>query len=223
MTYTLHLGDCLEYMKTMPAGSVDAVITDPPYGINWKPRINHQDQNWIDDTVFDPAPFLTIGIVHLFWGANYFSNRLPVSRSWLTWIKRPINYDFNNDMRSYATTELAWTDFDCNARFFNLVWDGGMRAGDKINRTFNHPTQKPIELMRWCIDLVSNPGDTIFDPFMGSGTTGVACMQLGRNFIGCEIDPKYFAIAERRIHDASLQPQLFLAEKKHEETQEAML
>lgn len=94
-------------------------------------------------------------------------------------------------------------------RFFNLVWDGGMRAGDSSNRTFNHPAQKPLELMRWCIELITRPSDTIFDPFMGSGTTGAACMQLGRNFIGCEIDPTYYAIAERRIRDAVAQPALF--------------
>jgi site-specific DNA-methyltransferase (adenine-specific) len=207
--YTLYQGDCLEYMRGMDTGSVDAVITDPPYGIGWKPRVNHRDQVWSDDIEFNPAALLKIGKHHLFWGANYFSDKLPISRSWLTWVKRPLAYDFSNDLRSYATTELAWTDFDCNSRFFNHVWDGGMRAGDQSNRSFNHPAQKPLELMRWCVELISSIGDTIFDPFMGSGTTGVACMQLGRNFIGCEIDPGYFAIAQKRISEAAAQPALF--------------
>jgi DNA modification methylase len=76
--------------------------------------------------------------------------------------------------------------------------------------------------MRWIVERTTRKGDTIFDPFMGSGTTGVACVQLGRNFIGCEIDPKYFAIAEKRIHEATLQPQLF-TEKKPEETQTELM
>ena len=76
-----------------------------------------------------------------------------------------------------------------------------------------HPTQKPVEVMKFSLEKAKlQPGATIFDPFMGSGTTGVACVQLGRNFIGCEIDPQYYAIAERRIRDAQAQPNLFEAQ-----------
>lgn len=200
---TLYLGDCLEILPTLP--KVDAVITDPPYGINWKPRVNHQDQPWVDNVQFDPRPFLEIGALHLFWGAQYFADKLPPSEGWATWVKRPINCDFSNDARSYATTEIAWTDWG-KARFIAHVWDGGMRAGNAENRSFCHPSQKPVEVMEWCIPKQST---SILDPFMGSGTTGVACMNLGRKFIGIEIEERYFDIACRRIEDAQRQARLF--------------
>jgi site-specific DNA-methyltransferase (adenine-specific) len=189
----LYLGDCLDVLPTLEG--VDAVVTDPPYGINWQPRVNHQDQPWKDDVDFDPAPFLGIGSFHCFWGGNYFANKLPPTESWMSWVKRPIDCDFSNDSRSYATVELAWSNYG-KCRFKSHVWDGGMRAGDPINRTFCHPSQKPIELMEWCLPPLAN---SILDPFMGSGTTGVACVRTGRKFIGVEKEPKYFDIAVKRI------------------------
>src|SRR5687767_13559206 len=99
-----------------PLGPVELVLTDPPYGINWIPRVNHQDQVWRDDVAFDPVPWLAIGQEHVFWGANYFARTLPHSPDWLTWIKRPIDFDFSSDRRSYATVELAWSDLGCRAR-----------------------------------------------------------------------------------------------------------
>ena len=202
---TLYHGDCLEILPTLD--KVDAVITDPPYGINWKPRVNHRgdDQLWIDDKSFDPGPWLSVGKNHLFWGAQYFANKLPISEAWATWVKRPIDVDFSNDSRSFATTEIAWTDWG-KARFKCQVWDGGKRAGKPENREFNHPSQKPIELMEWCLPKDS---EIVLDPFMGSGTTGVACANLGRKFIGIEIEKKYFDIACERIEAAQSQGRLF--------------
>ena len=202
---TLYQGDCLEILPTLD--KVDAVVTDPPYGINWKPRINHtgEDHLWVDDKEFDPAEFLSIGDYHLFWGAQYFSDKLPISEAWATWVKRPIDTDFSNDNRTFATTELAWSDWG-KARFKCQVWDGGKRAGKAENRTFCHPSQKPVEVMEWCLPKDS---ETILDPFMGSGTTGVACMNLGRKFIGIEIERKYFDIACERIENAQRQKRLF--------------
>jgi site-specific DNA-methyltransferase (adenine-specific)/modification methylase len=199
---TLYHGDCLEILPTLD--KVDAVVTDPPYGINWKPRVNHQDKPWVDDVAFDPSPFM-VGRRHLFWGAQYFAQKLPLSESWLTWVKRPIEYDFSKDSRSYATTELAWSDWG-KARFVCHVWDGGRRQGRAENRTFCHPSQKPVEVMEWCLPP---DGDLILDPFMGSGTTGVACANLGRKFIGIEIERKYFDIACERIEAAYTQGRLF--------------
>ncbi len=195
----LYLGDCLEVLPQLEAGSVDAVITDPPYGIGWKPRVNHQDQTWKDNVTFDPSSLLGIGQRHVFWGANHYANRLPASSTWLAWVKRPIDIDFSGDKRSYSTVELAWCDFGNGCRFFANVWDGGKRSGDASNRTFCHPSQKPIELMLWCIPPESK---VILDSYMGSGTTGVACVRTGRRFIGIENDPKYFDIAVKRIDTA---------------------
>lgn len=192
-TVRLYLADCLDVLPTLEG--VDAVVTDPPYGIGWHPPENHFDHTFVDDKPFDPEPFLEVGERHLFWGANYFANRLPHSGGWLTWVKRPIAYDFSQDPRTYSTTELAWSDWG-KCRFLCHVWDGGKRAGYDDNRSFCHPCQKPVEVMEWCM-----PPDceTVLDPFMGSGTTGVAAVRLGRKFIGVEIEPKYFAIAQRRI------------------------
>jgi len=193
----LWLGDSLAVLPSLEPGSVDAVVTDPPYGIGWKPRVNHQDQSWCDNKPFDPRPWLLIGSQHLFWGANYFADKLPPMSGWATWIKRPMGTDvnFTNDVRTYSTTELAWSDFG-KARFFVHTWDGGKRQGDSSNRTFCHPSQKPIELMIWCLP---DRGITILDPFMGSGTTGVACIRTGRRFMGIEISEQYFDIAVKRI------------------------
>jgi site-specific DNA-methyltransferase (adenine-specific) len=199
---TLYLGDCLELLPQLQA---DAVVTDPPYGIGWKPRVTHQDQRWVDDKQFDPRPWLEIGKRHLFWGAQYFADKLPLEDSWLTWCKRPIDYDFSLDARSYATTELAWCDWG-KARFKCVVWDGGKRAGRPENRRFCHPSQKPIEIMEWCIP---DECEVILDPYMGSGTTGVAAANLGRRFVGVELEPEYFATACERIDAAYSQGRLF--------------
>jgi site-specific DNA-methyltransferase (adenine-specific) len=214
----LYLGDCREILPAL--GRVDAVVTDPPYGIGWKPRVNHQDQTWVDEINFDIRDFL-VGGRHIIWGAQYFADKLPISEGWLTWVKRPTSHDFSNDDRSYATTELAWRDFG-KSKFIAHVWDGGMRAGAAENRTFCHPSQKPIEVMEWCVRQLPLEAKTILDPFMGSGTTGVAAVKLGRKFIGIEIEPKYFDIACRRIQQALDAPDLFIEAPKPAK-QEAML
>lgn len=188
----LYHGDCLEIMPHLEP--VDLVLADPPYGIDWVPRVNHTDQTWIDDKQFDPRPFLKVGEKHCFWGGNYFAHLLPPSQGWATWVKRPL-HGFSNDKRTYATTELAWTDYGKN-RFKCIVWDGGKRQGDVINRTFCHPSQKPIELIMWCIPADS---DLVFDSFLGSGTTAIACERLNRKWIGIEIEEKYAEIAAQRI------------------------
>jgi len=212
-SYTLHLGDCLEYMRTMDAGSVDAVITDPPYGISYSPSQNSAKAWGLktfagdvvvsgDNVKFNPSPFINFGSVVLF-GANHYADRLPASSAWVVWDKRD-----GLESNDFADCEMIWTNSDKVARVFKHRWSGALRDSERgIERV--HPTQKPVILMRWLIENYTQPGDTVFDPFMGSGTTGVACMQLGRNFIGCEIDPQYFAIAERRIKDAAAQPALF--------------
>lgn len=203
---TLYCGDCREILPTI--GEVDALVTDPPYGINWKPRVNHQNQEWVDVIDFDIRSFL-VGRYNLIWGGQYFARELPTSEGWLTWVKRPTNMDFSTDDRTYASTELAWRDWG-KSRFICHVWDGGMRAGAAEKRTFCHPSQKPIEVMEWCVRQLPIDAITIFDPFMGSGTTGCAAVKLGRKFIGIEINQTYFDIACKRISDALSRPDLFI-------------
>lgn len=209
MTYTLHLGDCLEYMRTMPDKSVDAVITDPPY-LGYK-----YDWEYVDMSIFPQW------IIDLRWLCCWSKTDFP-----LTWSARHIWSKANRNIGEGA--EQYEEIYERNGSETGLVYrhaviDSVMNAQLNRDEFFNHPTQKPIKLIRKLVEKISRRGDTIFDPFMGSGTTGVACMQLGRNFIGCEIDPKYFAIAEKRIAQAAAQPQLFTQDKPIEEKQEELL
>ena len=190
----LILGDCLEVMRSMPDKSVDAVITDPPYGLGiaGNPvRQKFERQDWDnktpDDKYFDEL--FRVSKNQVIWGGNYFN--LPPHKNYLVWDKyQPENF-------SLAMCEIAWTSYDSPAKIFRY---SVQREGANV-----HPTQKPVVLMKWILEKYTRENDTILDPFMGSGTTGVACVKTGRNFIGCEIDEGYFKIAEKRIHDAQQQ------------------
>jgi site-specific DNA-methyltransferase (adenine-specific)/modification methylase len=202
---TLYLGDCREILPTLP--KVDAVITDPPYGIGYaanpivgkgKSASNPERKAWDDKTV-DLSPVLKAAEVCIIWGGNYYP--LRPSRGWLTWFKP-------DAPPSMAQFEMAWTSMDRNARQFS--WAIAQSNAERIG----HPTQKPLALMRWCAGFTEG---LILDPFMGSGTTGVAAMQLGRKFIGIEIEPKYFDIACERIENAQRQQTLFEPVRKPEQ------
>ena len=220
---TLYLGDCMDILPTLP--KVDAVITDPPYGMDYRPekwkKYSGEKSDWMpiygDDNKFNPAPFLDFDNVIL-WGFNYYSDLLPVG-ALLIWDKR---CNESGDKMYGASIESAWMKNQSGTRIKRLL-HGGVVNADSANGNNEkrlHPTQKPIALMAWCINLVGNP-ETILDPFMGSGTTGLAAIQMGRKFIGIEREPKYFEIACKRIEQAVAQPQLFEPEPvKH--IQEAM-
>ena len=218
---TLYLGDCLEILPTLE--KVDAVITDPPYGIgeagkNHKSRNklagspNYERSQW-DDVPANPAAIelmRSISDTQVIFGGNYFA--LPPAKCWLVWDK--INGD--ND---FADCELAWTNIDGAVRQIRHLWAGMLRDSERASRR-DHPTQKPVAVMVWSIERANlNPAATILDPFMGSGTTGVACMNLGRKFIGIEIEPKYFEIACERIENAQRQTKLFDEPKAKPEQQ----
>ena len=208
---TLYLGDCLEILPTLP--KVDAVVTDPPYGIAFT-RHGGGRGDWYrsktekivgDDGPFDPSHWLGFERVVL-WGGNHFCSRLPDSKSWIVWDKRCGMAQDDN-----ADAEMAWTNLGKQLRVFRSVWRGAIRQGEEniVNGIGKqHPAQKPVELMKYCIEYAGMP-DVILDPFMGSGTTGVACMNLGRKFIGIEIEAKYFDIACERIENAQRQVRMF--------------
>ena len=194
----LYLGDCMDVLPTLD--KVDAVITDPPYGIGfaaqptkWQRLAGKKAEAWDDAITPDIDALRALGRVQIIWGGNYY--KLPPTRGWLSWFKP-------DAPPSMASFELAWTNKDCNAR--QLSVSIGATNAERVG----HPTQKPLALMKWCIEQAGNP-ETILDPFMGSGTTGVAAIQLGRKFIGIEREERYFQIACERISNAAAQGKLF--------------
>jgi len=218
---TLYLGDCREILPTLP--KVDAVVTDPPWGSNTacnSQRFTRNESPWWanvdsskvtakadikdDDVEFDPRPF-AIGLEHIFWGANWFTRYLPHSGGWLIWDKRLGAEDMAAKGWPLGEAELAWTDIRGSTRVFRNLWSGLLRSTEKGE--YHHPTQKPIALMHWCLQQTKTTG-IVLDPFMGAGSCGVACMNLGRKFIGIEIEPKYFDIACERIDMAQRQQRL---------------
>jgi site-specific DNA-methyltransferase (adenine-specific)/modification methylase len=197
---TLYLGDCMDILPTL--GNVDAVITDPPYGINANKQTLGKGKkeferggNW-DEKAPDVSIWLDIAEYCCFWGGNYFSDRLPPTNDWLIWHKL-------NDGRSFSECEMAWSNFGKQVRHLSHHWSGEEKM---------HPTMKPLPVMLWTIEKAGDI-NSILDPFMGSGTTGVAAIQLGRSFIGIEREPKYFDIACKRIEQAVAQGQLFAPEQ----------
>jgi DNA modification methylase len=202
----LILGDCLQVMPLL--GKVDAVVTDPPYGIGIT-KSNRLatsrgmgGKSW-DSVPADIEPIMARGVQTIIWGGNYFD--LPATRAPLVW-------DKNNAGRDFADFEMAWTNLDMVARRFvfrPMNMDGGKE----------HPTQKPVALMEWCLGFLPD-AKTILDPFMGSGTTLVACQRMGRHGIGIELDPDYFAIACKRVDEAARQPDLLIPETRAKPVQE---
>jgi DNA modification methylase len=200
----LILGDCLEVMPAL--GKVDAVVTDPPYGIGTgKTRAGSKGldwgvQSWDKSTVKGLERIvLSLTCPAIVWGGNYY--HFPPSRCWLSWDKgQPAEW------YSTAHFELAWTNLDKVAKRFLMTQVAAYSQMDKA-----HPSQKPLPLMRWCINHLPDTAQTILDPFMGSGTTLVACAKLGRKGIGIEMDPDYFEIACKRVQAAYDQPDLFVA------------
>ena len=199
---TLYLGDCREILPTL--GKVDAVVTDPPYGIarlwsgeqrgkNGTSRLWTGDNDWDRQTAPDEvAAARALAPKSIIWGGNYYD--LPPSRGYLVWDKMQ---EFSN-----ADSELAWCSWDQTPRTFRYA------RAQLASEGKEHPTQKPAPLMEWCLGFLPE-ARTILDPFMGSGTTGVACARLGRTLIGIEREPTYFDIACRRIEEAYKQPRLF--------------
>jgi DNA modification methylase len=203
----LYLGDCRDILPTLP--KVDAVITDPPYGIGEAAGKNasrgrlavakdYGNDTW-DNSPVD-ADLLNAVVSHgkyaVVFGGNYYA--MPATSCWLVWDKENGDSDF-------ADCELAWTNLPKAVRRIRYMWNGMLRANGE--QRGDHPTQKPSGVMKWAISHAG--GKTILDPFMGSGTTGVAAMEMGLQFLGIEREPKYFEAACRRIENAQRQQKLF--------------
>lgn len=215
--------DCRDVLPLLP--KVDAVVTDPPYGIGAdkaaksaaeqrkaaeaKPKgqrtkagrgwADYGETNWDDER---PSPdvfslILEAGRHQIIWGGNYFTDLLPPTMQWLVWDKGQRDF-------SLADCEFAWSSQRKAARIFDYPRALALQDGKE------HPTQKPIALMKWCLGFIPS-AQSILDPFAGSGTTGIAAVQMGRDFIGIEREPKYFDIACKRISEAQRQGDLFIS------------
>ena len=202
----LLLGDCLELMKDIPDGSIDAVITDPPWNMNY---FEDDEKDWNEysewllkikqesERISSKGVFIFQSTKAVPYTSNIFNGYMPFAAiknfSQMTPKSLPNCWDiaFYKVLDGYLGNGRNW--FLCNT------------AGMLKDRT-EHPTPRTLDVMTYIVNMFS--WKTIFDPFMGSGTTGVACIQTGRNFIGIEIEPKYFEIAEKRIHDAQQQMRL---------------
>ena len=212
---TLYHGDCREVLPLLPP--VDLVLTDPPYGIGADARAHQNSGNvqghgnrrvaartyekteWDNET--PPRWLMELmrekGRHQIIFGGNYYD--LPPTTCILVWDKK-------NGTNNFADCELAWTNLPMAVRKIEHLWNGFAREGNEERH--DHPTQKPLRVIEWAISQAPNP-TTVCDPFMGSGTTGVACARMGLQFVGIERERKYFDIACRRIEQAYAQPRLF--------------
>lgn len=214
---TLYLGDCREILPTLP--KVDAVITDPPYGIAYQHNGggagtqgqrerpgNRNARRPIagDDAPFDPAHLLGVAPMVLMFGADHFRARLPDGGTWIAWDK----HCGRGPNDSFADAEFAWANFRVKRNMIRYLWKGVAceKAGEEHGRRY-HPTTKPQGVMHACLDMVP-AAKVICDPYMGSGSTGVAAVSRGLAFIGCEIDSGHFDTACMRIEDAQRQGRL---------------
>ena len=203
---TIWHGDCREILPTLEP--VDLVLTDPPYGIDYDTS-HSKYKNGISrsEIIGDKGPFDASHLPLLgdciLWGGNCFFSSLPASSAWLVWVKIARN---NANIRQ-SDCELAWSNCIGRSRVFNHLWIGAYKASESGQRA-EHPTQKPVALIEWALSFAPD-AQTICDPYMGSGTTGVAAVKMGKRFVGIERERQYFDVACRRIEQAYAQPRLF--------------
>lgn len=200
LTATVYNADCLDVIPIL--SGVHATIADPPYGLKENSNrvaargqlakpIDYGDFDWDSEPASRQEIALTISSSKkvIIWGGNYF--HLPPARGWLVLDKL--------NSGDFADGELAWTNLDCSVRIFRHMWNGMIRQTERDTQRV-HPTQKPVALMAWCMEKAKvSAGETVLDPFMGSASTGIACLRTGRNFIGIEKCPKHFKTACDRL------------------------
>jgi site-specific DNA-methyltransferase (adenine-specific) len=205
--------DCYDLLSEWPSGA--ALVSDPPYGISYchsggglglhckyRDREDKTCRNTKpvagDDAPFDPTPFVSFRWV-LLWGADHFRSRLPEGGTLLTWDKSPAAAGPDD---SFVDGEFAWTNrAGVKRNVCRFLWKGVacVKAGEENGRRY-HPTQKPQGVCAWCLRTLALPADAlVIDPFMGSGSLGVACHRAGLRYLGVEIDPEHYATARERL------------------------
>ncbi len=205
---TLYLGDCLEILPTLP--KVDAVITDPPFGVGnfvqVSGRIRGRGDGRGKPVTWNDAPpppdffrlIQQISEHRIIWGANFF-NCFEDRGGAIVW-------DKCQSMPNFSKADIASCTHFHKTEIVRIPWTNFTVAHKAAS---DHPCERPAALYEWCIKYLPQPIDSVMDCYMGSGTTGVACMNLGRKFIGIEIEPKYFDIACERIDNAQRQKRMF--------------
>lgn len=216
--------DCYTLVDAWPSDA--ALVTDPPYGIGYQHSgggaspvsLDMKRRGTLgknanrpihgDDVPFDPAPFARFQWV-LLWGADHFRDRLPQGGTLLAWDKSPAAAGPDD---SFVDGEFAWTNVRCKRNVCRFLWKGiaCVKAGEENGRRY-HPTQKPQGVCSWCLRTLALPADTlVIDPFMGSGSLGVACHRAGLRYLGVEIDPEHYATAKARLQRETAQGLLFM-------------
>ena len=204
-------GDCLEVMKDIPDNSIDLILTDPPYGIGIAKKNTLSIKGASDKTReftemkwdgFIPTKeyfdeIIRISKNQIIWGGNYFAHLLPPTSCYLVWWKKD-----GLPRGTFADCEIAWTSFKKPSQVYNSRWHGFIR--DSKEQRVAHPTQKALDVFNWCVEQFSVARETILDPFAGSGTTGVACKNLDRNYILIEKELEYIEIINKRLEQQVL-------------------
>lgn len=205
--------DCMEYMKQLPDNAFDLAIVDPPYGIgtDWKKRNKgaiFQETSYLNESIPKHEYFDELKRVsknQIIWGYNYYTDILGSTNYLIVWDKK----SSNNQVIKYSKCEIAYTSIHIPCNIVQIEWDGyrmsGMHGKKKI-----HPHQKPVPLYEWLLDKYAKPGDRILDTHLGSGSSRIAAYNRGFDFVGCEIDPVYYNLQEKRFKEHSSQIRLQL-------------
>ena len=212
---TVICADCLDIMRQLPDKCISLCLCDPPYGIGESNERNATRRNvcrptdyghyeW-DSKRIPPEYFDEIRRIsqnQIIFGGNYYGSILGDTPCYIVWDK--------DNTGDFADCELAWTSFKTAVRKFKYRWNGMLQENMRDKEKRIHPTQKPVAIFEWILRLYSKPGDIILDPFLGSGTTVAACINLERQYIGIEISPDYVLASQQRIKKATEQRRLFL-------------
>jgi len=188
--------------KLMDGNKADMVFTDPPYGVsigqqtqgasNLAKKNNYGACDWDEKIPYDAISIaLTLAPTSIFWGANYYAEKLPPSSCWIVWDKQ--------NTGDFADAELAWTNQKSAVRIFKHMWNGMFKASERGQKRV-HPTQKPVALAKWCFENYGEP-KTVLDFFLGSGSTLISCEQTHRICFGMELSPVYCDIIVKRWED----------------------
>ena len=222
-TAKMRLQDCMEYMRGLPDNAFDLAITDPPYfsGPNLSgyygkgySSLGVQRAKYYQDCKHWAVPgaeyfdeLKRVSRDQIIWGANHFSGAFDSgSPCWIIW-------DKDNGASTFADAELAYTSFKSAVRIFKYTWNGmhqGSYGGDvRKNETRIHPTQKPVKLYEWLLTNYAKPGQRILDTHLGSMSSVIACLNMGFEIVGCELDADYFKAGTERVRNSQKQQKLF--------------